>query len=206
MMNERQNPCESKDEVSDVQLCAQAQNGSPDATEQLIHRYSKLVKACARSYFMEGADSDDLVQEGMIGLLRAVRQFDVSRGVPFEAFARLCVTRQIYSAVRAAAAQKHEILNHSITIEKPLFDDNAASRISVNHIVSNPEALVIGMEEQQERIQQLLKSLSAFEAKVLRLYLQGCTYQEMTGILQKPLKSVDNAIQRIKRKSAEIKC
>ncbi len=151
---------------------------------------------------MVGADTEDLVQEGMIGLLKAIQSFDAERGVPFEAFARVCITRQIYSAVRSAASYKHMILNHSIGIEKPLFDDNAEPHISVEKSISDPESLVIGMEEQQERMHTLLQSLSIFEAKVLRLYLQGCSYQEMTEILQKPLKSVDNAIQRIRRKSA----
>ena len=190
--------------VGDIDLCCAAHNGDESAMEVLVHRYSRLVKTCARPYFLAGADGEDLIQEGMIGLIRAVREFDSEREVPFEAFARLCVTRKIYSAVRAASASKHEMLNHSISIEKPLFDDNAESRSPVAEPVSDPESLVIGIEEQKERINRLLSSLSVFEAKVLRLYLDGYSYDEMAVLLKRPFKSVDNAIQRIRRKSATI--
>ncbi|MCB6366909.1 sigma-70 family RNA polymerase sigma factor [Intestinibacillus massiliensis] len=185
-------------------LCKAASLGDNDAMEQLVHRYSRLVKTCARPYFLAGADGEDLIQEGMVGLLRAIREYDASKSVPFEAFARLCITRRLYSAVRAAASHKHEMLNHSISIEKPLFDDNAEPRPQVAEPISDPESLVIGMEEHRERLKQLLGSLSIFEAKVLRLYLDGYSYEEMAGRLDKPIKSVDNAIQRIRRKSAAI--
>lgn len=189
---------------NDFVLCAAARKGDSHATEQIVHRYSRMVKTCARPYFLEGADSEDLIQEGMIGLLSAVQSFDAAKGVPFEAYARLCINRKIYSAVRAAAAMKHEPLNNSISIEKPLFDDNAEPRPQVTEPTSDPESLVIGMEEQEERLEKLLGLLSVFEAKVLNLFLEGLSYEEMAQAIGKPLKSVDNAIQRIRRKSAAI--
>lgn len=190
--------------MSDVELCVAAQTGDMRATEQLVHRYSRLVKTCARPCFLEGADAEDLIQEGMVGLLAAVHHYDPQRGIPFEAYARLCITRKIYSAVRAASALKHVPLSASISIEKPLFEDNAEPRPQVTEPTSDPESLVIGMEEQKERIERLLGLLSVFEAKVLNLFLKGLSYEEMAQTLGKPVKSVDNAIQRIRRKSAEI--
>lgn len=189
---------------SDAALCVASRQGDSRAIEQIVHRYSRMVKTCARPYFLDGADGEDLIQEGMIGLLSAVQSFDINRNVPFAAYARLCITRKIFSAVRAASAQKHELLNRSISIEKPLFDDNAEPRPQVTEPTSDPESLVIGMEEQKERLEQLLGLLSVFEAKVLKLFLDGLSYEEMARFLGKPLKSVDNAIQRIRRKSATI--
>lgn len=204
MTNRHELPQASGLKESDEALCARARLGDSRATEQIVHRYSRLVKTCARPYFLDGADGEDLIQEGMIGLLAAVQSFDTARGVPFEAYARLCITRKIFSAVRAAAALKHEPLNHSVSIEKPLFDDNAEPRPQVTEPTSDPESLVIGMEEQEERITKLLSLLSVFEAKVLKLFLEGLSYEEMAQTLGKPIKSVDNAIQRIRRKSAVI--
>lgn len=197
--------CElQSDTPDDVTLCKAAQSGDAHAMELLVHRYSRLVKTSARPYFLAGADGEDLIQEGMIGLLGAMREYDSTRLVPFEAFAKVCITRRIFSAVRAAAAQKHEMLNHSISIEKPLFDDNAEPHTPVVEPISDPESLVIGIEEQKERLKKLLGSLSIFEAKVLRLYLDGYSNAEMAMLLNRSIKSVENAIQRIRRKSAAI--
>ncbi|MGI6181188.1 MAG: sigma-70 family RNA polymerase sigma factor [Agathobaculum sp.] len=190
---------------SDEQLCLLAQLGDGDAAEVLVKRYARLVKTCARPYFLLGADTEDLLQEGMLGLMKAVREFDQTRGAPFQAFARLCVTRRIYSAVRAAASSRHAPLNQSLSIDRPLFEDLAESRTRVTAPMSDPETLVIGNEEREELIKQLYALLSEFEAKVLSLFLDGVSYEEMSETLHKPIKSVDNAIQRIKRKSAAIK-
>ena len=175
------------------------------AAEELVKRYTRLVKTCARPYFLAGADEEDLLQEGMLGLMRAIREFDAARGAPFGAFARLCVTRRIYSAVRAAASPRHDPLNHSMSIDRPLFEDLAQARNRVAAPMSDPESLVIGNEEREEQLRQLRTLLSEFEAKVLALFLDGLSYQEMAEALHRPVKSVDNAIQRIKRKSAAIK-
>ncbi len=204
MIHEKQRMETHTFQQEDMSLCTAARAGDSHAMEQLMHQYARLVKACTRPYFLNGADGEDLTQEGMIALWLAVQSFNASMHVPFEAYARLCINRKIYSAVRAASAKKHQPLNNSISIEKPLFDNNASSRPQVAEPTSDPEILVIGMEEQQERVQALLGVLSTFEAKVLNLFLDGLSYEEMAKILEKPLKSVDNAIQRIRRKSAAI--
>ncbi len=186
---------------SDEQLCALAQQGDRMAEELLVARYFSVVKACSRPYFLAGGDGEDLIQEGMLGLLKAVRAFLPERSVPFEAFARMCIMRRIYSAVSAASAAKHEPLNHSENIaQTPLFDENTETA----HAVADPAYLVIGAEEHRERQQKLTSLLSAFEARVLALYLDGCSYEEMAAEVGKPVKSVDNAIQRIRRKAATL--
>ena len=137
----------------------------------------------------------------MLGLLKAVRAYAPERNVPFEAFARMCITRRVYSAVSAASAAKHEPLNHSESIAKtPLFDENSKAV----HAVSDPVNVVIDMEEYRERQQRLQALLSAFESRVLALYLDGCSYEEMAAEVGKSVKSVDNAIQRIRRKAAAL--
>ena len=187
------------EDYSDEQLCALAQQGDRTAEELLVERYFSVVKACSRPYFLAGGDGEDPIQEGMLGLLKAVRSFSSERGVPFEAFARMCIMRRIYSAVSAASAAKHEPLNHSESIAKtPLFDENTETA----HAAADPAYLVIGAEEHRERLQKLMSLLSAFEARVLALYLDGCSYEEMAAEVGKPVKSVDNAIQRIRRKAA----
>lgn len=191
--------------LSDEVLCQRAQKSDGAAAETLVKRYSRLVKTCARPYFLVGADAEDLLQEGMLGLLHAIREFDQTNGTPFEAFARLCVTRRIYSAVRAAAALKHDPLNRSLSFDRPLFEDLAESHTRVVAPTGDPETLVIGNEEREELQKQLYSLLSEFEAKVLTLFLDGLSYEQMAEALNKPIKSVDNAIQRIKRKSAAIK-
>ena len=191
--------------LSDEVLCRMAQQGDGSAAENLVKRYTRLVKTCARPYFLVGADAEDLIQEGMLGLMQAIREYDGKRGVSFGAFARVCVTRRIFSAVRTAAALKHEPLNQSVSIDRPLFEDLAESHTRVTAPIGDPESLVIGNEEREELIRQLYSLLSEFEARVLTLFLDGLSYEEMSEALQKPIKSVDNAIQRIKRKSAAIK-
>lgn len=193
-----------EEQLSDETLCRKSQNGDMLATEQLIIRHSRLVKTCARSYFLIGADSEDLIQEGMIGLLSAINAFDSSKNDTFASFASICITRRIYSAVRAANSYKHQPLNQSVPIEKPLFDDNAEPHKQAIEPIFNPEDMVIGMEEQQELLQSIFSVLSVFEAKVLRLFLQGLSHNEMAQILGKSNKSLENAIQRIRRKSATI--
>lgn len=186
---------------ADESLCRLAQQGDRTAEEQLVVRYFGLVKACARPYFLAGGDGEDLIQEGMLGLLKAVRAYEAERGVPFEAFARMCVTRRVYSAVSAAAADKHEPLNRSEDLAKtPLFDEHSKAV----HSAADPVNLVIDREEHRERQEKLKDSLSAFEARVLALYLEGSSYEEMASEMGKSVKSVDNAIQRIRRKAAAL--
>ena len=183
------------------ELCARAQEGDRAAEEILAERCSQLVKSCARPFFLAGADSEDLIQEGMFGLLKAIRSYDASHDVPFEAYARVCIMSRIYSAVRSASADKHKPLNNSESIsQKPLIDDSREFSASLSG--SDPAMLLIHMEEQQERLHLLERCLSSFEKKVLALFLEGRSYSDMAEELQKPMKSVDNAIQRIRRKAA----
>ena len=199
MMYDNENP--NFEDCSDEQLCAMAQQGNRTAEEALAVRYFSVVKACSRPYLLAGGDCEDLIQEGMLGLLKAVRAYAPERNVPFEAFARMCITRRVYSAVSAASAAKHEPLNHSESIAKtPLFDENSKAV----HAVSDPVNVVIDMEEYRERQQRLQALLSAFESRVLALYLDGCSYEEMAAEVGKSVKSVDNAIQRIRRKAAAL--
>lgn len=187
--------------LNQTQLCDEAKAGNSEAVEMLVAKYSRLVKSSVRSYSFGLAETDDLTQEGMLGLWKAVLTYDTSKDIPFEAYAHICIERKICSAVRAAYAQKHEPLNTAISLEKPLFESNAQSHTSTS-VNSDPEALVISMEEHYERLNRLKSLLSAFESQVLSLYLDGLSYQEIAKTLKKPVKAVDNAIQRIKRKSA----
>ena len=155
-------------------------------------------------FFLAGADAEDVIQEGMLGLMKAIREFDSTKGVPFSVFARLCIQRKIYSATRSASALKHRPLNQSMSLDRPLFEDLAESHTRVTAPIGDPESLVIGNEEREERTRQLYSLLSEFEANVLTLFLDGLSYEEMAETLGKPVKSVENAIQRIKRKSAKI--
>lgn len=199
MMYDNENP--SLESCSDEQLCCMAQQGDRAAEELLAVRYFSVVKSCTRPYFLAGGDGEDLIQEGMLGFLKAVRAYEKARNVPFEAFARMCITRRVYSAVTAASAAKHEPLNHSESIAKtPLFDENSKAV----HAAADPVNVVIDMEEQRERQQKLESLLSAFESRVLALYLDGCSYEEMAVEVGKTVKSVDNAIQRIRRKAAAL--
>lgn len=192
-------------QLSDESLCSLALAGDADAVEVLVKRHSILVKRCVRPFFLAGADAEDLSQEGMLALLKAIYQFKPDQGASFETFAKTCITRRVYSLIRANQAKKNIPLTYSVSLdEKPLLEDIARvhSRLSLPH--TNPEALVIGNEEREELENRLNSLLSKFEAKVLELYLQGLSYEEMSAVLQKPIKSVDNAIQRIRRKTASI--
>ena len=190
--------------IPDEKLCRLARQGDGPAMENLIRRYTRLVKTCARPFFLAGADAEDVIQEGMLGLMKAIREFDSTKGVPFSVFARLCIQRKIYSATRSASALKHQPLNQSMSLDRPLFEDLAESHTRVTAPIGDPESLVIGNEEREERTRQLYSLLSEFEANVLTLFLDGLSYEEMAETLGKPVKSVENAIQRIKRKSAKI--
>ena len=195
---------ENMEALPEEVLIQRAQAQDYDAMDALMQRYKGIVRKRARSLFIIGGDQDDLMQEGMLGLLNAVREYDESKGAPFGAFARLCITRKIYSAVKAAASLKHDPLNQSMSIDRPLFEDLAESHTRVTAPIGDPESLVIGNEEREERTRQLYSLLSEFEANVLTLFLDGLSYEEMAETLGKPVKSVENAIQRIKRKSAKI--
>ncbi len=188
---------------TDEFLCRLALSGDRHAEEQLVVRYSRLVLICARPYFLAGGDSEDLIQEGMLGLLSAIREYSFQRDTSFRTFAEICIRRRLFSAIKAAAGGKHAPLNDSVSIETPLLDDGTKSRFPLgNQALSNPEELVLAREAFQEKIDCLNGQLSGFEAKVLRLYLNGFSYSEIAAEVGRSTKAVDNAVQRVRKKLA----
>ena len=181
----------TKNEQSDELLCCEAMEGNREAEECLVLRYNRLVRICARPYFLAGGASEDLIQEGMIGLISAIRGFRHTQDVIFRTYAEICIQNRIRSAVRAAARDKHAPLNYSVVIEPTLVEGK-----------NNPEDILIDREEWEKRKLALQNNLSGFEGVVLRLYLAGLSYAEIASQTEKEIKSVDNAIQRIRRKAA----
>lgn len=187
---------------SDELLCALAASGDRIAEEILVTRYNRLVRICARPFFLVGGDSEDLIQEGMFGLLKAIREFQIEHDTSFRTFAEVCIRNRILSAVAAAARDKHTPLNDSISFETPFFDryPDFSEKLFGR---TNPEDLLINREEQLERLGELRGQLSGFEANILEYYLQGYSYYEIANQVGKSMKSVDNAVQRIRRKIAQ---
>ena len=186
-------------QLPDEELCRLAAGGNPQCEEDLVARYVQLVRACARPLFLAGGDSEDLIQEGMLGLLTAIRTFDGTKGAAFRTYAEVCVRNRLRTAVRAAQGGKHSPLNFSISFEPPLFDGTNARLFS---IVESPEDVIIGREELKERLDALKGQLSELEANILPLYLNGLSCGEIAKQVDRSQKSVDNAIQRIRRKMA----
>jgi RNA polymerase sporulation-specific sigma factor len=177
--------------------------GDSDALEFLIHKYRNFVRAKARSYFLIGADREDIIQEGMIGLYKAIRDFRGDKLASFKAFAELCVTRQIITAIKTATRQKHIPLNSYVSLDKPIYDEDS-DRTLLDVIcgtrVTDPEELIINKEEFMSLEDKMGEILSDLERKVLMLYLDGRSYQEIAVDLKRHVKSIDNALQRVKRK------
>ncbi|MGH2754525.1 MAG: RNA polymerase sporulation sigma factor SigH [Actinomycetota bacterium] len=194
-------PRESKD---DEQLVELARGGDDQAIEVLLHRYRHYARAKARSYFLAGADKEDIVQEGMIGLYKAIRDFQPSKNTAFRAFAELCMTRQIITAIKTATRQKHIPLNSYVSLNKPAPDDNDDARSLEESLeartTSDPADLVVSAEEIANIRASVGRVLSAFETEVLQLYMDGKSYQQIADMLGRHVKSIDNALQRIKRK------
>ena len=189
------------DDHTSLELAQKAAGGDPDAEEVLVSEYAWLVRACARPYFLTGGDGEDLIQEGMLGLLSAVRTFDPTKGVKFSTYAEFCVKRRIYSAIRSASGNKHTPLNSYISLESPQLDENNTQSTS---FLRDPEDFVIARESADEVERLLYGALSRFESSVLELYLEGMSYKDMAVRLSKSIKSVDNAVQRIRKKLAHI--
>ena len=190
-------------EQTDEQLIARIRKGDNEAERLLYERYKQLVRSRAHSYFLIGADHEDLVQEGMLGLYKAVCEYNEEKAASFKSFAELCVTRQILSAIKNATRKKHTPLNHYVSLnsspveadgELTLFDTMRSLR------VADPEDVVIGRENFDRMVLYLEKTLSPMERRVLSLYLDGYSYPQIAAHIQKPLKSVDNAMQRVKHK------
>jgi len=186
---------------SDAALWAAAAGGDSEAEEILAARYSKLVKACARPYFLAGGDSEDLIQEGMLGLLSAMRQYDPNRAVAFATFAERCIRNRLLSAIQSASRFKHVPLNDYVSLESSQFDERQTVRFS--GYLRDPEELLINRERFEEIMGGMQGVLSRFESEVLSRYLNGLSYAEIADQLGKTRKSVDNAVQRIRRKLAQ---
>ncbi len=186
--------------LPDEELSALARQGDRDAEETLVKRYTRLVRQLSRPFYLAGGDSDDLIQEGMIGLMCGVREYDGTRLASFRTFAEICIRNRLYSAVRAAARDKHTPLNQSVPLEIPFFDGQGP--VSGAMVGENPEDLIIGREGVQDALSDVRKQLSDFEAKILGYYLDGLTIREMAKAVSRSPKSVDNAVQRIRRKAA----
>ena len=183
------------------ELAVKAAGGDSAAEEALVSEYVQLVRACARPYFLAGGDSEDLIQEGMLGLLSAIRTFDPEKGVKFSTYAEFCVRRRIYSAIKSASGNKHTPLNSYISLESPGLDESSTHG---TYFLRVPEDFVIAREQVGEVKKLLSGALSRFESDVLELYLQGMSYKDMAVHLSKSDKSVDNAVQRIKKKLSKI--
>lgn len=190
-------------EYRDEELVRMAQEGDDSVQDYLLDKYKSLVRAKSRAYFLIGADNEDIIQEGMIGLYKAVRDFKSEKNASFRSFAELCVNRQMITAIKAATRQKHQPLNSYISLNKPLCEEGTEQTymdILQEGAFLNPETLLIGQENKNVLEDHMLKNLSSFETRVLALYLQGRSYFEIARSLKKPEKSIDNALQRIKKK------
>lgn len=189
--------------LSDGEIIVIIHEGNTDALNFLIRKYQSFVRLKARSYFLIGGDREDIIQEGMIGLYKAIRDFKEDRLSSFKAFAELCITRQIITAIKTATRQKHIPLNTSVSLDKPVFDeesDRTLLDVIAGPVLDDPEGLMIHREDFVQMEDEMNKVLSSLEKQVLALYLDGQSYQEISEELNRQVKSVDNALQRIKRK------
>jgi len=192
-------------DATDDELVKRARAGDALATEYLLARYKNFARVKARNYFLVGADKEDIVQEGMIGLYKAIRDFRPDRQASFRAFAELCIQRQIITAIKTATRLKHVPLNGYVSLQKPVADDaGGEDRVLVDVIGQDPSAdpveTVISREELHTMQTSFREILSGLEAEVLGLYLEGKSYQDIANALRTKVKSIDNALQRIKRK------
>jgi len=191
------------EERLDEEVVIEAQGSNVRAQEYLINKYKNFVKAKAKSYFLIGADKEDIYQEGMIGLYKAIRDFKADRLSSFRAFAEICVTRQIITAIKTATRQKHIPLNTYISLNKPIYDeesDRTLLDVLSGAKITDPEELVISREEVISIQSEIGEVLSELEMEVLMSYLDGKSYQEIACDLDRHAKSIDNALQRVKRK------
>jgi RNA polymerase sporulation-specific sigma factor len=193
----------SFEEKSDEEVVFEAKKGDTRAQEYLINKYENFVKSKSKSYFLIGADKEDIYQEGMIGLYKAIRDFKSEKLSSFKAFAELCITRQIITAIKTATRQKHIPLNTYISLNKPIYDeesDRTLLDVLSETKVADPEELIISREEVNHIQSEIGEVLSNLEMEVLMSYLDGKSYQEIACDLDRHAKSIDNALQRVKRK------
>lgn len=189
--------------LTDEQLVRIAQSGDDEALEAILSRYKNLVYSKSKPYFLAGADDDDIIQEGFIGLYKAVKDFDADRFPFFKVFAGVCVTRHIITAVKAASRKKHQPLNSYVSLDKNTYDDDSDTTlldVMAFNELQDPEAILIDRERVDGMEYKINKVLSKLETEVLVCYLEGLSYSEIAEKLGKDTKAVDNAIQRIKKK------
>src|SRR5438046_2327489 len=197
-------PQKAQRELEDRQLALRARNGDLRAQDELIRRYTGFVRLKASSYFLAGGDSEDLIQEGLIGLYKAVRDFRPDKETSFRSFAELCVTRQIITAIKTATRLKHRALNHYVSFSHTPAgqdgDDCTLGDALPGPAVNDPSVRVISTQELESLVGCLSTTLSPLEADALRLYLEGSSYEQMADELGCDTKTIDNALQRVKRK------
>jgi RNA polymerase sporulation-specific sigma factor len=198
-------PQKAQRELEDLQLVLKARNGDSVAMDALIRRYTGFVRLKASSYFLAGGDNDDLLQEGLIGLYKAVRDFRTDKETSFRSFAELCVTRQIITAIKTATRFKHAPLNTYVSFSHTPAGQDGDSDVSLGDAlpgpaVQEPPLVVISSEELQSLVFSLGAGLSPLEAEALKLYLEGASYEDMAEQLGCDTKTIDNALQRVKRK------
>jgi RNA polymerase sporulation-specific sigma factor len=199
------NPQKTQRELEDLQLVVKARNGDGGSLDALIRRYTSFVRLKASSYFLVGGDNDDLIQEGLIGLYKAVRDFRPDKETSFRSFAELCVTRQIITAIKTATRYKHTPLNTYVSFSHTPAGQDSDSEVTLGDAlpgshVHDPAVCVISTEELQALVGCLGSSLSSLESSALRLYLEGSSYEQMAAELGCDTKTIDNALQRVKRK------
>lgn len=194
--------------MTDEELVLLAKSSDKLAEQAVYERFMSLVRIKARPYFLVGADKADLVQEGAIGLFNAIRDFDPERQVNFRSFAELCITRQIFSAIKSATRQKHIPLNTYVSLDKPVYDDDEQSASFGDTIAGsaeeNPEELIVNREAAEAMQKAIRDSLTELECSVLELFIDGKSYVEIACAIGKSPKTVDNALQRIKRKTVKL--
>ncbi len=189
--------------MTDEEIVRLCHEGDTNAEEYLLNKYKNFVRSKARSYFLIGADHEDIVQEGMIGLYKAIRDYKQEKLSSFRAFAELCITRQIITAIKTATRQKHIPLNSYVSLNKPLYDeesDRTLLDIIMEGSTGNPEDMIINQENLGSIHRKINEVLSGLEQEVLSAYLDGKSYQEIAESLGRHVKSIDNALQRVKRK------
>jgi len=194
---------EKLEDLKDAELVELAKKENKKAISLLINKYKNFVRSRSKFYFIIGADKEDIIQEGLIGLFKAIRDYKNDKKTSFRAFAELCIMRQIITAIKTATRQKHTLLNSYISLNKPIFEENnerSLSEIIVNTRNVTPEEMYVTLELTKDIKEKMKKYLSSLEAKVLGEYLKGLSYHEVAKSIGKHIKSVDNALQRIKRK------
>ena len=201
--------CADFNGMSDEEIVSAAKAGNDSATEYIIEKYKNLVKSRARTYFLIGAAQEDIVQEGMIGLFKAVQDYDPKEGASFSSFAGLCVSRQMYTAIKASQRKKHLPLNSYVSIYASASDNPEENGLSIVDTIeagkeSNPELMILGEEYTNAFEEELKEKLSKLERKVLYLHLQGMEYLKIAEFMDKSPKTIDNALQRIKAKARQL--